>query len=79
MAGEFTRRENQVREALDELLCKITDVEHYMMPMEKGAVYDFDLPAVGTDLELATVNNLRVEAEKLLFDFENRIKSGGRV
>ncbi|AUZ86172.1 hypothetical protein [Methylophaga nitratireducenticrescens] len=79
MADEYTPRENQVRQSLDELLCKITDVEHYMMPVQKGTGYDFDLPAVGTDLELATVNNLRVEAEKLLFDFENRIKSGGRV
>lgn len=79
MSREFTPRENQVRNALDELLCKIADVEYYMKPVEKCAVQNFDLPALGTDLELATVNNLRVEAEKLLFDFENRIKSGGRV
>lgn len=79
MTVEFTNRENQVRDELEKLLFQIAEVQHVMQAQEKGAVYDYALPAVGTILELATVNNLKVEAEKLLFDFENRIKSGGRV
>lgn len=72
MANELRLTEKMAKVAIEELISKIEAVDVLLKAVE-------DMPAVGTDLELATVNNLRIEAEKLLFDFENRITFGGRL